>query len=199
DGEELIPIAESNESTSTTLPFIGRRHYKLRREGRFAEITKVSDQNSPYWIVRDKSGVTHYYGLLYNDDNRHVLYAETADGPKQTAWAINLSVDAFNNGVYYDINTRRNRLGLSGGHIDWDHFEVQSILYTTVQDLSGPPPIDPSGFQVGTNHPAFEVRFRRDLTHERADVPSSARAGIDVREPYLLQGLDVILHDPNGP
>src|SRR5262249_22339637 len=75
----------------------------------------------------------------------------------------------------------------------------QSILYTTVQDLSGPPPIDPSGFQVGTNHPAFEVRFRRDLTHERADVPSSARAGIDVREPYLLQGLDVILHDPNRP
>jgi RHS repeat-associated protein len=205
DGEELVPTDPS--TVRTLLP----RTFRLRKEGRFAKITRFAYDLDwgfgYYWEVKDKSGVTSVYGFDYPqsqfNQGNHILFARTHNhDPGETfnaaAWAITRSTDTFCNTVAYRTTTRHVR-DPGTEFAGWDRLEYKAIEYTRLMTQGTSDCSTDLGDLDSTNGKhSFEIRFRQSATQNRNDVPSSARVGGDVREPSVLDGLDVVQMNADG-
>ncbi|SNR84406.1 RHS repeat-associated core domain-containing protein [Flavobacterium sp. ov086] len=164
-GEQLIP-------NSHRVDWIGRttdKQFYPRREGAFQQIIrKGSSPKDYYWVVKDKSGITSYYG---GTDS-----GLSSDGVLQDAngnighWGLCLQVDLKGNSVTYEYDKKDGELYL------------KKVYYT--------------GF--GSEKGNYSVTFVKsgDLGEAtRPDVQISARLGFRQLNDQLLRKIEVRYKD----
>lgn len=160
-GEALIPNSHRAE-------WIGRtadKQFYPRREGAFQQIIrKGSSTKNYYWVVKDKSGVTSYYGGNESGMNTNALLQDSSGNVAH--WALCLQKDLKGNTVEYEYDKKDGELYL------------KKIYYT--------------GF--GSQRGNYNVTFVKnsDLGEaNRLDVQVSARLGFKQLNNQLLRKIEV--------
>ncbi|WP_433831152.1 SpvB/TcaC N-terminal domain-containing protein [Flavobacterium anhuiense] len=160
-GEALIPNSHRAE-------WIGRtsdKQFYPRREGAFQQIIrKGSSPKNYYWVVKDKTGVTSYYGGNESGLSTNGILQDANGNIGQ--WVLCLQVDLKGNTVEYEYDKRDGELYL------------KKVYYTG------------SGSQKGNYNITFVKNS--DLGEaNRLDVQVSARLGFKQLNNQLLRKIEV--------
>ncbi|HEY1193218.1 SpvB/TcaC N-terminal domain-containing protein [Flavobacterium sp.] len=160
-GEALIPNSHRIEWIART----SDKQFYPRRESAFQQIIrKGSSPKNYYWVVKDKSGITSYYGGTASGlATNNVL--QDANG-NIGHWALCLQVDLKGNSIEYEYDKRDGEL------------YIKKVYYT--------------GF--GSQKGNYNVTFVKnsDLGEaNRSDVQVSARLGFKQLNNQLLRKIEV--------
>ncbi|MFB9057512.1 toxin TcdB middle/N-terminal domain-containing protein [Mariniflexile ostreae] len=160
-GEALIP----NTHRAAWISRTADKQFYPRREGAFQHITrKGSSPKNYYWIVKDKSGVTHYYGGTPSGLAANRILQDASGNIGH--WALAMQIDLKGNSVAYEYDK-----------IDGELY-LKKVYYT--------------GF--GSNKGHYSVTFLKnsDLGEpNRPDVQLSARLGFKQLNNQLLRKIEV--------
>ena len=140
-----------------------------RVEGSFRKIERIGTSPDNYhWMVTDKDGTRHYYGLTnqttLRDHNRNIA-----------KWMLEKSVDTYGNTVIYNYITKYDTIP---NQLSAKQLCLDRILYT--------------GVDGSHDHGQYIIRFNYVDKHDKSN---SFRYGLEEINNYILDCVEVMFRD----